>query len=48
VVRELLARGADANLAGALWATPLAWARKKGHDDIAADLVAAGARDAAS
>jgi ankyrin repeat protein len=34
VVALLLARGADASRAGAPWATPLAWARKKGHARI--------------
>ena len=38
LVRLLLDRGADRHAAGAEWATPLAWARKKGHDAIAADL----------
>jgi ankyrin repeat protein len=38
MVRLLLDRGADPALAGADWATPLAWARKKGHAKIAADL----------
>jgi uncharacterized protein len=41
----LLERGADPNKAGALWATPLAWARKKGHVEIEADLLQAGAQD---
>ena len=40
----LLERGADPNTSGAPWATPLAWARKKGHADIEADLRQAGAR----
>jgi hypothetical protein len=30
----LLARGADPNKAGAVWATPVAWARSKGHPDV--------------
>jgi ankyrin repeat protein len=34
----LLERGADANKSGAAWATPLAWAHRKGHSDIEADL----------
>ena len=44
LVRLLLDRGADPNVAGAEWATPLAWAEKKGHREIARDLRAAGAR----
>jgi ankyrin repeat protein len=43
MVKLLLGRGADPNKAGAPWATPLAWARKKGHADIEADLLKAGA-----
>ena len=43
MVALLLGRGADPNRSGATWSTPLAWARKKGHADIATDLVAAGA-----
>lgn len=39
----LLERGADRNLAGAPWATPLAWARSKGHPEIEAMLRDAGA-----
>src|SRR5688572_23304565 len=42
-VALLLERAADPNLANAPWATPLAWARKKGHDDIASTLRDAGA-----
>ncbi len=38
VVTLLLERGADPNAAGAPWATPLAWARAKGHTRIAAEL----------
>lgn len=44
VVKLLVDRGADPNRAGASWATPLAWAVKKGHSDIAAVLRSAGAR----
>jgi ankyrin repeat protein len=40
----LLERGADPNKSGASWSTPLAWARKKGHADIEADLRRAGAQ----
>jgi ankyrin repeat protein len=36
----LVERGADVNKAGAPWATPIAWARKKGHSEIEADLSA--------
>jgi hypothetical protein len=39
----LLARGADPNLSGASWSTPLAWARKKGRAEIEADLLRSGA-----
>ena len=35
VVKHLLQRGADPELAGADWARPLEWARKKGHHEIA-------------
>ncbi len=34
MVELLLERGADPSLAGDPWATPLAWARTKGHGDI--------------
>jgi ankyrin repeat protein len=44
VVELLLDRGGDPNRAGASWATPLAWAVKKGHSDIAAMLRSAGAQ----
>ena len=40
----LLDRGADPNKAGAPWSMPLVWAMKKGHHDLASDLMAAGAR----
>jgi len=42
VVTLLLERGADPNKAGAEWATPLAWAERKGHAEIASDLRNAG------
>lgn len=45
IVQLLLERGADPNLAAAPWATPLAWAKAKGHTAIAATLRAAGAKD---
>jgi ankyrin repeat protein len=44
MVQLLLQRGADLNKSGASWATPLAWAEKKGHQKIALDLRDAGAR----
>jgi uncharacterized protein len=44
IVRLLLDRGANVDTSGAPWATPLAWALKKGHTAIAADLRSAGAR----
>ena len=43
IVQLLLERGADPELAGAPWATPAAWAERKGHQEIAA-LVEASAR----
>jgi len=39
----LLDRGADPNTAGAPWATPLAWAERKGWTDIADMLKQHGA-----
>ena len=44
MVNYLLAKGADINKAGAAWATPLAWAKKKGHAEIEKVLMGAGAR----
>lgn len=38
MVKFLLEQGADLNKAGAEWATPLAWAKKKGHAEIEAVL----------
>ena len=38
LVALLLERGADPDASGAPWATPLAWARKRGHTDIEAML----------
>ena len=38
MVELLLARGADVDRAGMPWATPLAWAVRKGHDAVAARL----------
>jgi ankyrin repeat protein len=43
IVTLLLERGADPNKAGAPWASPLSWAQKKGHAEIAADLLRVGA-----
>jgi len=43
MVALLLDRRADPNKSGAPWATPLAWARKKGHAEIESDLRRAGA-----
>ena len=44
MVIMLLERGADPNAGGAPWSTPLAWAQTKGHERIAQDLIASGAR----
>jgi len=44
MVAFLLERRADVNKSGAPWATPLAWARKKGYPEIEADLRQAGAQ----
>lgn len=46
MVEFLLDRGANPNASGAPWATPLEWARKKGHTDIESQLRAAGATNA--
>ena len=43
VVEYLLSRGADPHIAGASWATPLAWAEKKGYPEIAGILRKHGA-----
>jgi ankyrin repeat protein len=43
MVRFLLESGADVNLSGAPWATPLAWARKRGHQEVEVLLEDAGA-----
>jgi ankyrin repeat protein len=45
MVAFLLERGADCDAAGAEWSTPLAWARKKNHPEVARALTAAGAKD---
>ena len=41
IVSLLLERGADPGKAGADWATPVEWARKKGHPEIAEILAGA-------
>lgn len=43
MVEFLLVRGADVHRAGMSWATPLAWAFKKGHDAVVVRLAAGGA-----
>jgi ankyrin repeat protein len=43
MVKYLLEQGADPNKSGAPWATPLAWAVKRGHKDITALLTGYGA-----
>ena len=43
MVEYLLTKGADPNKANASWATPVAWARTKGHVEIEKMLVKAGA-----
>jgi ankyrin repeat protein len=43
MVRYLLQQGADPNKAGALWATPLEWSRKKNFAEIEENLKQAGA-----
>jgi ankyrin repeat protein len=45
VAALLLERGADPNAAGAPWALPLTWVRRKGHVELAAELRRAGARE---
>lgn len=42
-VEFLLTRAADVHCGGMPWATPLAWAVKKGHEEVADRLRAAGA-----
>jgi ankyrin repeat protein len=42
LVAYLLEMGADPGLAAAPWATPLGWARKRGHGEVERMLVAAG------
>jgi len=43
MVAFLLDKGSDPNTAGADWARPLAWARKKGHGQVVELLLANGA-----
>jgi ankyrin repeat protein len=43
MVNYLLKQGADPNRGGASWATPLAWAKKKGQFEIEETLINAGA-----
>jgi ankyrin repeat protein len=43
MVDYLLKQGADLNKAGESWATPLTWAKKKGHIEIEEMLINAGA-----
>ena len=45
LVELLIERGADPNAAGKSWATPINWAMRKGHVEIANDLTVAGAVD---
>jgi hypothetical protein len=44
MVEFLLKHGADPSKSGATWATPLAWAQKKGHKKIENILLTAGAQ----
>jgi len=44
MVNYLLARGADINKAGASWATPLEWAKKKEQDEIEMIMRKSGAK----
>jgi len=44
MVRFLLDRGADHELAGADWARPMAWAERKGHGEVVELLRSVGAR----
>ncbi|HKC36461.1 MAG TPA: ankyrin repeat domain-containing protein [Chitinophagaceae bacterium] len=44
MVNYLLTQGANPNKAGASWATPIAWAKKKGHSAIEKILLLAGAK----
>ncbi|MBN8789429.1 MAG: ankyrin repeat domain-containing protein [Terrimonas sp.] len=44
MVKYLLQQGADVNKAGALWSTPLAWAKKKAHVEVENALKKSGAK----
>ena len=44
MVKYFLDKGADPNKAGAAWATPLAWAERRGHDEIVELLRKKGAK----
>ena len=44
MVDFLLENGADPNLSGATWSTPLSWARKKDHGAIEEKLIKSGAK----
>lgn len=44
MVKYLLSKSAHPNKAGTVWATPLAWARKKGFAEIEETLINAGAK----
>jgi hypothetical protein len=44
MVKYLLQQGADPNKAGASWASPVSWARKKGFADIEETLLNEGAK----
>ena len=44
MVNYLISKGANVHKSGALWSTPLAWAKKKGHEEIEKILKKAGAK----
>ena len=44
MVEFLIREGADPNISGAPWSTPLSWSRKKGHTAIESLLTDAGAK----
>ena len=41
LVKLFLANGADPQLAGADWAKPVEWARRRGHEEVANILIGA-------